>query len=84
MQSTLFDGEIAVAVFAASAILTKGMPQTVTTSGTLSAPKLWSPENPALYTLRTNVLLSDGKTIFVDEQKVGIRSIRFDSDQGFS
>ncbi len=83
VQSTLFDRETAVAVFEASAILTKGMPQTVTTSGTLALPKLWSPENPALYTLRTNAILSGGKTVFIDEQKVGIRSIRFDADQGF-
>lgn len=83
VQSTLFDGKTAVAVFETSAILTKGMPQTVITSGTLSSPKLWSPENPALYTLRTNAILPGGKTIFIDEQKVGIRSIRFDADQGF-
>ncbi len=83
VQSTLFDRETAVAVFETSAILTKGMPQTVTTSGTLALPKLWSPENPALYTLRTNAILSGGKTVFIDEQKVGIRSIRFDADQGF-
>lgn len=83
VQSTLFDGEVAMAVFETSAILTKGMPQTVTTSGTLPSPKLWSPENPTLYTLRTNAILPGGKTIFIDEQKVGIRSIRFDADQGF-
>ena len=83
VQSTLFDRETPVAVFETSAVLTKGMPQTVTTSGTLSSPKLWSPENPVLYTLRTNAILPGGKTIFIDEQKVGIRSIRFDADQGF-
>lgn len=83
VASTLFDGECAVALFETAAILTKGMPQTVTTSGTLASPRLWSPENPALYTLRTNVLLSDGKSVTVDEQKVGIRSIRFDADTGF-
>ncbi len=83
VQSTLFDGESAIAVLEASAILTKGTPKTVTTSGTIAAPKLWSPENPALYTLRTSVVLPNGKTVVVDEQKVGIRSIRFDADHGF-
>ncbi len=83
VQSTLFDGESAITVLEASAILTKGTPKTVTTSGTIAAPKLWSPENPALYTLRTSVVLPNGKTVVVDEQKVGIRSIRFDADHGF-
>lgn len=83
VQSTLFDGKDAVAVFEASAILTKGEPQNVITSGVLARPKLWSPETPSLYTLRTSVLLPDGRSLTVDEQKVGIRSIHFDADHGF-
>ncbi len=83
VQSTLFEEEHAVAVFETAAILTKGKPQTVTTSGTLASPRLWSPESPALYTLRTSLVLPNGKTSTVDEQKVGIRSIRFDADKGF-
>lgn len=83
VQSTLFDGKTAVAVFETAAILTKGTAQTVTTSGTLAAPRLWSPKNPALYMLRTSVVLPDGRTVTVDEQNVGVRSIRFDADNGF-
>ena len=42
----------------------------MTTSGTIAAPKLWSPENPALYTLRTSVVLPNGKTVVVDEKEI--------------
>ena len=46
------------------------------------APRLWSPEDPALHTLVTKVV-ADGK--LVDETRVtfGIRSIRFDPAAGF-
>ncbi len=83
VQSTLFYARNAVAVFETAAILTKGIPQTVTTAGTLACPNLWSPDAPALYTLRTTLVLLDGTTTTVDEQQVGIRSIRFDADGGF-
>lgn len=84
IQSILFDADDnTAAVFEQTAILVKGKSETVTTSGTLALPQLWSPERPSLYTLRTAVAFSDGTSEIIDEQKVGIRSIRFDADHGF-
>lgn len=49
---------------------------------TVSNPNLWSPENPYLYTLKTEVRLNDE---VVDEvsTNMGIRSIKFTADNGF-
>ncbi len=49
---------------------------------TLSAPRLWSPEQPTLYTLCCTVTQGDETT---DELTVpfGVRVFRFDPDQGF-
>ncbi len=42
--------------------------------GTLEEAHLWSPEDPALYNLRTEVY-ADGRLTDADEMRVGIRSI---------
>ncbi len=48
----------------------------------ITAPSLWSPDTPALYRVVTRVL--DGDDVLdVHETAVGIRSIRFDADEGF-
>jgi beta-galactosidase len=50
----------------------------------LSKPQLWSPEQPALYTVTTNII--DAKTgAIIDEvqQKTGLRWFRFDPKSGF-
>ena len=49
---------------------------------TLTAPRLWDLADPYLYTLRTEVL-SDGKTVDTYDTPFGIRTIRFDADEGF-
>lgn len=48
----------------------------------LDNPKLWSCDNPVLYTLRTQVL-EDGKVVDEVDTPFGIRSICFDKDKGF-
>ena len=53
----------------------------VTNAGTIQAPKLWSPEAPNLYTLKTYI--SYQKSYQVHEMKVGIRNFRFHPDRGF-
>lgn len=53
----------------------------VKNTGTIQAPRLWSPENPNLYTVKT--YLSYQKSYQVHEMKVGIRSFRFHPDRGF-
>ena len=43
---------------------------------------LWSPDNPYLYTLKSEVI-SDDKVLDIEETNVGIRSIALDKDKGF-
>ena len=45
-------------------------------------PQLWSPDTPHLYTLRTE-LRQGGGVIDVYETRFGIRTIRFDANEGF-
>lgn len=64
-----------------------------TLSGTLEQARLWSPEHPYLYTLRTwyraegvrpaEEELSEEAFYLADETRVGIRGIAFDPDRGF-
>ena len=48
----------------------------------VSTPKLWSLEDPYLYTLLTEVVV-DGKTVDSYETPFGIRTIEFRADSGF-
>jgi beta-galactosidase len=52
------------------------------TSYTISNPVLWSLENPTLYKLKT-IIRSEGKIVDVYETTFGIRTVRFDPNQGF-
>lgn len=45
-------------------------------------PTLWSLENPYLYKLKTNIF-ADGKIVDSYTTNVGIRTVRFDPNQGF-
>lgn len=45
------------------------------------SPRLWHPDHPSLYRLRT-VLASGGEIRDRQETRIGIRSIRFDPDRG--
>lgn len=49
---------------------------------TVNAPKLWSPENPALYTARVKIL-KDGAVIDNNSVRFGIRTAEFIADKGF-
>ena len=46
-------------------------------------PKLWSLENPYLYTIKTT-LSKGGKVIDQTETQAGIRSLTFDPNKGFA
>ncbi|MCR5558442.1 MAG: glycoside hydrolase family 2 [Butyrivibrio sp.] len=52
-------------------------------SGTVDSPRLWSIENPYLYTLKT-YLTVDGSEYLTDEERVGIRTFAFDPNTGFT
>lgn len=49
---------------------------------TLKLPRLWSPETPSLYTLRTTVT-KDGKTVDENLTRFGVRSFSFTKEHGF-
>ena len=49
---------------------------------TLVKPHLWSPSDPYLYTVVTEVI-SEDKTVDTYRTRIGIRDARFDPDQGF-
>ena len=50
-------------------------------SALVDKPILWDDENPAVYMLRTEVLV-DGKVVDVAERQVGFKDVKFDSDKG--
>lgn len=52
-------------------------------SMSVGGAKLWSIDNPYLYTLRTELLL-DGKAIDSSDTKVGIRTLDFNPNTGFA
>lgn len=56
-----------------------------TLEGTLEQAKLWSPEHPYLYTLRTWYALQEEEQAYylVDETPVGIRQAEFHPQKGF-
>lgn len=72
-----------VATTTSDAIVTSGGGLELETSCTVSQPKLWSPQEPNLYTLELQLKL-DGCVIDQESQSLGIRSFRFDADEGFS
>lgn len=66
----------------ASAVVPSGGEQSGGDVLSVFGPRLWSPEQPALYTLRT-LVHRDGEMVDAEEMPVGIRSLRFDPDAGF-
>lgn len=48
----------------------------------VKAPQLWSVDKPSLYQLKVTLLIN-GKKVDQQLQQVGLRSIRFDANQGF-
>ena len=48
----------------------------------LDSPSLWAPETPSLYTLVSTVKI-DNQIVDKDETRFGVRSLRFDPNEGF-
>lgn len=60
-----------------------GKKATVTQSLSINIPKRWSLETPTLYTVKT-IVKQNGKVIDQNEQHLGLRTLKFDSDKGFA
>lgn len=71
-------------VAAVEAPLTVQTLETETSETAMTVPEadLWSLETPVVYTLRTDIV-ADGKLVDSYDTPFGIRSIRFDADEGF-
>ena len=81
-QTILDAGGEAVATVDSSHEMAAGETQAVTQSLALAAPKLWSPAEPNLYTVRTELHLGD-RVADVYESPLGVRTLRFDREAGF-
>jgi len=66
----------------ASAAVPPGGEQAAGDVLSVPGPRLWSPEQPHLYTLHTEIS-HNGEVVDAEETAVGIRSLRFDPDAGF-
>ena len=51
-------------------------------SMTIPSPSLWSPDSPSMYKLKT-IISQDGNIIDEYETPFGVRSIRYDANEGF-
>ncbi len=60
-----------------------GSTQTVTANLTVNRPQRWDMEHPAMYTLVAEVLDANKKVVDRYSTPFGIRSIKFDREQGF-
>ena len=74
---------VAQSAMSESISLQSGEAHTFSSQMQVSNPALWSPENPALYILRTE-LYKDGEVLHTLEQEVGFRYYAFDPNTGFS
>jgi hypothetical protein len=61
-----------------NALINSGETVVVKTRGEIANPRLWSPQTPYLYTLKTFI---GGDEVY--SAKVGLRSFYFDADKGF-
>ncbi|MCC8062423.1 MAG: glycoside hydrolase family 2 protein, partial [Rikenellaceae bacterium] len=76
------DGRIAAAKTMSYSV-PAGADRTLNTKMTVKNPALWSPEYPNLYRLNVRVTDNRGQAVDGFMQRVGIRTIAFDPQQGF-
>ncbi len=82
VKQTILDatGKSLVATESATEVPATGE-HTMAQSMQLANPKLWSPSEPNLYRIRTELLV-DGKRTDLYESPLGVRTLRFDREQG--
>lgn len=83
VKQAVIDTKGAVIATASETIeLNKGAEQTLVQTLEIANPALWSPDSPALYTLRTELM--DGQSVADRyDTSFGVREIRFDVKNGF-
>ncbi|NCD72438.1 DUF4982 domain-containing protein [Mucilaginibacter sp. R11] len=82
VRLNLFKEDGSVAAAKTVKLLSKPGKTSVELTQQVLSPKLWSVEHPQLYRMQLQVL-RDGEPINEVNQSVGIRSIRFDKNEGF-
>jgi beta-galactosidase len=82
IKASLTDAKGRVVAVRSASVKSTGNGHQLQLKMTVNQPRLWSPDAPALYDLKVT-LTNNGKVVDQVEQKVGIRSIRFDHDKGF-
>jgi beta-galactosidase len=90
VRVTLLDGD-GVALTAAESVTGNEQPvsasigaaeaKDVDSTLVLTSPRLWSPDSPALYRVRTQILVA-GEVVDATEAAFGIRRVEFDVDRG--
>ena len=71
-----------VALVESPLVLAAGTTQHHTQQFTVNNPKLWYPDSPALYVLRTEVM--DGRKVtYCEDTRIGIRRIEMTREKGF-
>lgn len=85
VKATVLDasGNSKATVESAQTTISAGNTQTVPLSASVSNPSLWSPDSPALYTLRTEIYKGDTLTDSYDTE-FGFRTIEWNASTGFS
>jgi len=84
IKCTLLNGAGKEVAASSKMVKLKQGDSTTTAMGlSVAAPRLWSVDHPELYTLNVTVM-ADGKQADEWQEKVGIRSFKFDADSGFS
>ncbi|HNQ38039.1 MAG TPA: glycoside hydrolase family 2 TIM barrel-domain containing protein [Prolixibacteraceae bacterium] len=71
-----------VAAVTQEVLLAAGASQAVTLETEVTAPALWSPDEPSLYTMEVEIA-EGGKVLDAVEERFGIRSIAFSAEEGF-
>lgn len=78
----LFDENGGIVAYASNDIELGEDVKTVSAVLNVADPKLWHPDTPNLYKLKTELLV-DGESVDFVEENVGFKTIRFDCNEGF-
>lgn len=87
VEATILDDNhnaVSDTVVSSTVLVPANAEQTVTLKPEVDSPKLWSPDSPNLYNLKTVIKDEDGELIDEYHTTFGYRYIDWDADKGFS